>query len=56
MFLYVKPLKGYLCIAMKMGVQSTLTANKQEWMWVRFNEVDEPRACYREWSEPEREK
>ena len=34
----------------------TLLSHKKEWMWVSSNEVDEPRACYKEWSKSEREK
>ena len=31
--------------------------HKKQWMWVRWTEVDEPRACSnREWSKSEREK
>ena len=31
-------------------------AIKKEWIWVSSGEVDEPRACYTEWSKSEREK
>ena len=33
-----------------------LLSHKKEQMWVSWTEVDEPRACYTEWSKPEREK
>ena len=32
------------------------SAIKKECTWVSSNEVDEPRACYTEWSKSEREK
>ena len=32
------------------------SAIKRECIWVSSNEVDEPRACYTEWSKSEREK
>ena len=32
------------------------SAVKKEWIWVSSTEVDEPRACYTEWSKSEREK
>ena len=31
-------------------------SHKKEWIRVSSNEVDEPRACYTEWSKSEREK
>ena len=31
-------------------------AIKKECVWIGFNEVDEPRAYYAEWSKSEREK
>ena len=31
-------------------------SHKKEWIWVGASEVDEPRACYTEWSKSEREK
>jgi len=34
----------------------TLLSHKKEPIWVSFNEVDEPRAYYTEWSKSEREK
>ena len=33
-----------------------LFSHKKEWIWVSSSEVDEPRACYTEWSKSEREK
>ena len=33
-----------------------LFSHKKERIWVRCGEVDEARACYREWSKSEREK
>ena len=33
-----------------------LLGHKKEWIWVRSSEMDEPRACYTEWSKSEREK
>ena len=33
-----------------------LLSHKKEHMWVSFNEVDEPRAYYTEWSMSERER
>ena len=33
-----------------------LLSPKKEWIWVSSSEVDEPRACYTEWSKSEREK
>ena len=33
-----------------------LLSHKKECIWVNSNEVDEPRACYTEWSKSEREK
>ena len=33
-----------------------LLTHKKEWIWVSFSEVDEPSACYTEWSKSEREK
>ena len=33
-----------------------LLSDKKEYMWVSSREVDEPRACYTEWSKLEREK
>ena len=33
-----------------------LLSNKKEGTWVSSSEVDEPRACYTEWSKSEREK
>ena len=33
-----------------------LLSHKKEHMWVSSHEVDEPRACYTEWSKLEREK
>ena len=33
-----------------------LFSHKKEWVWVSSSEVDAPRACYTEWSKPEREK
>ena len=33
-----------------------LLSHKKECIWVRYNEVDEPRVCYTEWSKSEREK
>ena len=32
-----------------------LLSHKEENIWVSYNEVDEPRACYTEWSKSERE-
>ena len=34
----------------------TLLSCKKEQIWVSSTEVDEPRACYTEWSKSEREK
>ena len=34
----------------------TLLSHKKKYIWVSFNEVDEPRAYYTEWSKSEREK
>ena len=33
-----------------------LLRHKKEQAWVSSSEVDEPRACYKEWSKSEREK
>ena len=33
-----------------------LLSHKKECIWVSSNEVDEPRACYTEWSKSERER
>ena len=33
-----------------------LLSHKKEWIWVSSTEVDEPRACFTEWSKSEREK
>ena len=33
-----------------------LLSHKKEQMWVSWTEVDEPRACFAEWNESEREK
>ena len=33
-----------------------LFSHKKQWIWVSYSEVDEPRACYTEWSRSEREK
>ena len=33
-----------------------LFSHKKELIWVTSSEVDEPRACYSEWIESEREK
>ena len=33
-----------------------LLRNKKEWMWVSSSEVDEPKACYTEWSKLEKNK
>ena len=33
-----------------------LVNHKKEHIWVSSNEVDKPRACYTEWSKPERER
>ena len=33
-----------------------LLNHKKEWIWFSSSEVDEPRACYSEWSKSEREK
>ena len=33
-----------------------LLIHKEKWIWVRFSEVDKPRACYTEWSKSERTK
>ena len=33
-----------------------LLSHTKEWIWVSFSEVDEPRACYTEWSKSEGEK
>ena len=33
-----------------------LLRNKKEWIWVSCSEVDEPRACYTEWSKLEKNK
>ena len=33
-----------------------LLHHKKAWIWVRCNEVDEPRAYHTEWSKSEREK
>ena len=33
-----------------------LLSHKMECIWVSSNEVDEPTACYTEWSKSEREK
>ena len=33
-----------------------LLGHKKEWIWVSSSEMDEPRACYTEWSKSEREK
>ena len=33
-----------------------LLSHKKEQIWVSWTEVDEPRACYIEWSKSEREK
>ena len=33
-----------------------LLSHTNEYIWVSSNEVDEPRACYTEWSKSEREK
>ena len=33
-----------------------LLSNEKEWIWVSWIEVDDPRACYTEWSKSEREK
>ena len=33
-----------------------LPSHKMEWIWVSSSEVDEPRACFTEWSKSEREK
>ena len=33
-----------------------LLSHKKEWIWVNYIKVDEPRACYTEWSKSEREK
>ena len=37
-------------------MQWTITQHKKEQIWVSSREVDEPRACYVEWSKSEREK
>ena len=38
-------------------IQNEILFNhKKEQIWVSFTEVDEPRACYMEWSKSEREK
>ena len=42
-----------VCIYIFKGI---LLSYKKEWIWVCFNEVDEPRASYTEWSKSEREK
>ena len=33
-----------------------LLSHKKEQMWIDWTEVDEPRACYTEWSKSDREK
>ena len=33
-----------------------LLSHKKEWIWVSSSEVDEPRACYTEWSKKEKNK
>ena len=33
-----------------------LLSHKKEQMWINWTEVDEPRACYTEWSKSDREK
>ena len=33
-----------------------LLRNKKEWIWVSSSEVDEPKACYTEWSKLEKNK
>ena len=33
-----------------------LLSHRNEWIWVSWTEVDEPRACYTEWNKSEREK
>ena len=33
-----------------------LLSHKKEWNWVICRDVDGPRVCHTEWSEPEREK
>ena len=33
-----------------------LLSHKKGWIWVSSGEVDETRACYRDWSKSEREK
>ena len=33
-----------------------LLSHKKEHIWVSSSEVDEPRACYTDWSKSEREK
>ena len=33
-----------------------LHSHKKEWIWVSSSEVNEPRACYTEWSKSEKEK
>ena len=30
------------------------SAIKKEWIWVHWTEVDEPRACYPDWSQKEK--
>ena len=40
----------------KCPYNGTLLSQKKECIWVSSNEVDEPRACYTEWSKSEREK
>ena len=32
-----------------------MLSHKKEQMWFSWTEADEPRACYTEWSKPERE-
>ena len=33
-----------------------LSSHKMEWIWVSSSEVDEPRVCYTEWSQKEKNK
>ena len=33
-----------------------LLSHKKGWIWISCSEMDEPRACYTEWSKSEEEK
>ena len=42
-----------VCVCVYNGI---LLSHKKEWIWVSSSKLDEPRACYTEWSQKEKNK